>query len=256
MVVELVEYNDISYRGNTGRTRKYKIKCRMCESENTKIGNNGKSIWIKDKDVRGYWTGFLCYKCSFEKEKICYRCGIRVDSSQIIKIYNGQGLWTGEYVCDVCSKKLKSKCRNKLLPRDCTIGKRFIAQHIVAKVRKLKTCFEETDNFNHYFDLCDPEYSRIKVRVSTLKFNKWSFNTDGMENCDTVFLICMDRSWKNVKRVYIIPGRDITISNIYIYDEPPIIKPIEYNKFRADDVVYNDAYHSMKLEDCPVLKSD
>ena len=254
MTIHLVKDDEISYKGVKRSSHDNDIRCRMCGGTTTEIHANGESIWIKDKDIKRNWNSYLCYKCVYQRDKFCYKCGVDNLSADLLKRYSSKGLWTGEYICDACICKSKAKCRNRGISRDSTMGKLFIAQQIVAKVRGLKSCKLETDNFRYEFDFCDPKYSRIKVRVATIISNKWSFKTIGMENCDTVFLICMDKMWKDVKRVYIIPGGDVYTVCIYIYEKSSSTRPIEYDIFRTDEKIYNDAYHSLNLKNCTVLK--
>jgi len=67
-------------------------------------------------------------------------------------------------------------------------------------------------------------------------------------------LICMDDNWpwKNVEKVYAIPWeivgykKGIQIGKDY--------KKFLYDEFRIDERPFNDIYHKMKLENCPVLR--
>ncbi len=72
---------------------------------------------------------------------------------------------------------------------------------------------------------------------------------------DILYLVCMDEGYKNIKRLYKIPTSDIDhIQTIQIYDKTSRSSKWEKYRLSHEEVnVVNDIYHSMKIEDCPVL---
>lgn len=60
--------------------------------------------------------------------------------------------------------------------------------------------------------------------------------------------IVVEKPWKNVKRVYVIPEDSSELyGKIYIsiYDKPS--RESKWEKFRVDEKPYNDTYHKMDM---------
>lgn len=78
------------------------FKCRLCGSDKTRTMSNGKSIWIKDINIKKEWTGrFLCYQCNYPI-RICHKCGESSHHRRIHKHFNSDGYWTGKFSCNKC----------------------------------------------------------------------------------------------------------------------------------------------------------
>lgn len=76
-----------------------KFKCRLCGSNETRIRSNGKPIWIRDLDIHQEFTGeYLCYRCYYQTEKRCYKCG---KTDNINKEYVNKH-WIGRFICHNC----------------------------------------------------------------------------------------------------------------------------------------------------------
>lgn len=185
--------------------------------------------------------------------------------------FKKDGKWDkSSYICNLCYNKENSKLpnsniniiksqrkfRNKQLSINCTSGRGFIGEQIWCKVRGVKNCNIETDNFSYVFDHSpDREYGIVNTKISSLhtKQNNWNFDLRG--KCDNVVLICMNVNWIEIERIYIIPSKEIgnrtktTISKNSTSES-------WYEKYRIDNAPYNEVYKSMNLSDCPVLKSD
>lgn len=210
---------------------------------------------------KGTFIGFICYDCnkidktdtrkyllSKRKNRRCCRC-------KNIKTYtyiDGREAWvncacgdiscTG-WLCNKCWQKTQQLCRNDFLDKYSTTGKAIISQWIVAKNMNIFDLNMKNDNFNEKIDLSYHQiYKKIDVKSATLSGKSWLFNGIA-KNCDTFCFVCMDKLWKNVERVYIIPSQELygkTCLKIYKDKE-------WYGKFRIDETSYNNMYHSVNI---------
>ncbi len=198
------------------------------------------------------------------KKKICYKCG-SVQSSRFYVHENVGGYL--EWECNIChrdspyshnsARKSVANWRNKNVDPYSKDGKGFIGEMIVASTLSLKNCNIELDNFHAKFDVSPHDlYGKIQVKTATLIKNKWDFSKFTNIDFDTVFLVCMDGNipWKNVERIYAIPvyiATQRTGINIY----KTTFENSWHKKFRIDEISYNNTFHNMKLENCPILKA-
>lgn len=253
------------------------LKCYIC-------GTDKSPHWHRNYNDKGDWTGRrICSECKleiekektrkikerFSQEKICCRC-------RSIETYvdpNGYHRWH-RHVCDKksCTKFLCDKCWNKVeynadwrdgnLDPESPPGKGFATEMTVAKVRNLKNCNLELDNFNAKFDLSiDPEYGKPQVKGPTLIAGMWHAVMGIRHNFDHLWIVCMDKKREHVKRVYIIPKLElINYTHIDIYEDWSRVKggsKFEWiEKYRVDEKPYDDAYHDLKLDNCNVLRKN
>ncbi len=155
-------------------------------------------------------------------------------------------------------QKKKALCRNNNLDPKGKMGKGYITEVLVAKKLGIKTCFDVTGNFNYpgYDILEHKDYGKINAKGSTLsKSGHHHFNTNKSTKPDFFFCIGYDEEMKHVISVYIILNDDdvnilssisIPYYNSSIWDT---FKEIEEEVKKWDEL-----YHTMKLENCPVLK--
>jgi hypothetical protein len=176
-------------------------------------------------------------------------------------------IWTGNYYCDSCHHKLKRKCRNKEIEKDSRKGKGFIIEQVIAKTLGINNCNIELDDFNAIFDLYDPlKFKEIQVRSAkpsirkatwngkVYEYDVWHFGLD-IPEFDTFMLACMSKDYKNIERMYAIPENKIPLAaGLTIYKEPK--NYAWYEEYRIDEKPYNDTYHSMNIDNCPVIKDD
>jgi len=147
------------------------------------------------------------------------------------------------------------KCRNKELSKNSTKGKGFRGEQIFVIAREAKNCNIEMDNFNFVYDVYDKEYGKVQVKTRMPYYGDYHFSGIDADKYDTVVLICMDKKWKNVIRIYIIPTDCINSKKITIPGHPS--RESKWEEFRISDIkIYNDAYHNMSIEECPILKND
>ena len=66
----------------------------------------------------------------------------------------------------------------------------------------------------------------------------------------------MSKDWKDVDRIYIIPESEAKEGTSITISKNPYRGIPWYEKYRVDEKPYNEAYHSLSIEDCSVLKDD
>lgn len=156
--------------------------------------------------------------------------------------------------------KSKRKCRNKNLDPDSSCGFGYISEVLTAKFLGIKTCFDITGNFNHRkFDMYQHEdFGRIDSKGSKLFYYEgcyyWIFTTRKNNIPDFFFCIGYNDTRTEVMCVYIIPNENIITNAIYINKNWNQHKD-PYYWYKQDPKPWNDLFHTLKLEDCPVLKT-
>ncbi len=192
--------------------------------------------------------------------KRCYKCGrVNEDGNYDLK----------DRLCSRCHQNEENdKFRKPLvnfrtgnLSRYTAHGLGYIGVQIVAITNGVEDCNIKMDNFCFYIDLSKhTEYGYCEVKTGSFLLNRgrWvTFCEIKPWNFDNIFLVCMDwnRPWKNVCRIYIVSSEYVDISNITIYLGTST-KSSRWDRFKVDKVSYDNTYHSMKLENCNVLRKD
>jgi hypothetical protein len=213
-----------------------------------------------------------CFICGSKESGLCKGKPLwfkyKIDE---IGKFNFDGKWNNEYICRSCYRKEEDKepdslhkleklnrlCRNGNLSKNSEAGKGFICEQIWCKARDLQNCNIITDNFHHKYDTSkDDEFGYCQIRSNGFlkESNRWnSFRTKG--TYINLVLFCMNKDYTNIDRMYIIPEIEAKkVKVITIYKNNRVDS--WYNKFQIDETPYNEVFHSMSLEDCPVLKSD
>lgn len=211
--------------------------------------------------------GRKCFRCNSTTTFVDPKTGKATWRKRKIQI-DDKSVWDGKnYYCDSCHHKLKRKWRNKGLEKDSRHGKGFRIEQVIAKTLGIKNCNVELDDFNTTFDLYDPvKYKDIQARSAKPSIRKaswkdqlyeydvWHFGMD-IPEFDTLMLVCMSEDYKDIVRIYAIPTDKLSFSQgITIYEDPKF--PAWYEEFRIDEKPYNETYHSLSIEDCPVIKSN
>lgn len=167
----------------------------------------------------------------------------------------------GKLMCEKCYQKRyrNNDYINGILDVNSGVGFGFLTQRVVAKVLnlKLKDDCNCSINFGYPYDLFDvSKYGKIDVKGRKLNSrNAWQYGFLSEKQTDTYILVGFDENKKNILRVWIInkinkhifKNRLVNISN-----------NIRYGLKRAkqcevDPTPYNDAFHSMSIENCSVL---
>ncbi len=206
------------------------IRCCICNSDKTSIDRDGYPVWRKYKDEMGNWD---------KKSYSCHSC--------YMDIYNKSA--NGSHTM----MRLLRSVRTGNIYIYGDKGKGLIVEMVVAKVRRLKNINIETDNFNSQLDLsCDNEYGRPQIKGPSLIGGIWKVHFG--PNFDHIWIVCMDKNRKNVKRIYIIPCCKLANSTVInIYEDWSRVtrggSKFEWvEEYRIDEFIkdiYNDAYHSL-----------
>ena len=178
-------------------------------------------FWLKCRDENGIWDkkSYLCNKC-YGKD------------------------WYKKYKSDEI--KSQTKCRNIGFGKCDSQGKSMISEAFIAKVLGVNIVNIDKDNFCSIIDLqYHPIFGKIQVKVRTFmdNYDGWGGIDFGMEHdFDTLIFACMDKKWKNVERIYIIPESELYgLTGISITK-----KGLKYEKFRNTDIqLYNDTYQDL-----------
>lgn len=208
----------------------------------------------------------------------CYRCGRCFDNAtgNPIREKDKDDKWIGIWDCHNCWNKYSSNgsnyiikserdCRNNNLDPNSEVGFGYITTTLVKKFLKIEDCFDITGNF------CYPEYDMIEHEDLGLIDAKGSsliiingklchsFGIQKNKKADFFFCIGFDKDRKHVLAVFIIPN-DNDISNkgtITIYYNG--IRGSKYNIFKQSEEEvkkWDDTFHTMKLDNCPVLRKN
>lgn len=232
---------------------------------------NGKSIWVVEDEEgninKDPTKEQLTIAIADKRTKIIRRkCCVCNGGNATRRYYDEKGYWNGrDHICDKCDKKKLwgpiTNCRNKLLSKNCSAGKGFTIEQVIAIYLGIKNCNIEMDNFNFRFDL-SPHIIDGKIQVMGLRMSeteRWNFGGKDLSgrviNSDTVYLICMDKIRKNIERAYRVPSEDIVgIASITIVKNPPYgSKWTKYRLNKDEEKKINDIYHSLDIYKCPVL---
>lgn len=184
--------------------------CCKCKNTETYVNNSGTHVW---------------YSCLCEEENC------------------------KEYLCNKCYRKLDRLCRNGLLSMSISIGMGIVGESSIAKTRKLKVLSIELDIFNYKFDhLPDAEYDIIQTKTKKPDiYGNWHINFGIKHNFDTLFALCMSNDMKNVGRLYAIPEKELYgMLGITICGNPHPSIGSKWERFRINEKLYNDAYHSIR----------
>jgi len=211
-------------------------KCYVCGGSETYIDSEGREHWSCHRDEKGKWTGnWLCNTCRMntDKKKKYYK-----DRYNEIK-----------YITD---------CRNARINIKSEKCKGCIGAQICAITLGVGDLNIQMDNFTYYVDLSEhTKYGYCEVKTATFnpRDGRWYFNKIHKENFDYILLVCMDQywPWKNILRIYAIPSDMImTSTTITIYDNPS--RKTWYEESEMDEKPFNDTYHNMDINKCPVLR--
>lgn len=203
------------------------------------------------------------------KPKLCCICGNNNDVRK--RYYDDNGNWDGESrLCDNCYtninynyiQKMLAGFRNGNLDPLSTVGKGFIGQQIIAKKYNVDDCNLKMDNFHFYVDLSKISgFGYCEVKISGLHGKLWKAELGMEHKFDTVFVLCMDKNvpWIDIERAYVIPESKLYgEARINIYkDFSNMRSRFKWvDKFRVDEKDFNDIYHTMKLENCKILRKN
>lgn len=173
-----------------------------------------------------------------------------------------KGLAKGNVMCVNCYAKSYRDYMNNNLDKNSEVGFAFISQRVVANVLGLELKYDCNCKygFKAPIDLYHKDkYKYINVKASHLHSdNSWKFKLTQREIPDTYIMLGFSQDKKDILRVWITdPLDDLTYERKYIGITNNINSGIKRAKpWEVDSKPYNNAYHSMNLNNCSVLRSD
>lgn len=207
---------------------------------------------------------------------ICCICG-----SRDTYIYQGSPKW---YTCicgkEGCTRFLCNKCymkqqndlpdSHKNLRRDLgdltkisittESGTGIFGECVIANILGIRNCDDCTLTKKNYDWSCphdlEKDGRKIQVKARIQWYGQYSFSIGDIHNFNILYILCLNRGMKNIRRIYVIP--DIKISDkkgITIYEDSSTGDL--YEEFRVEDIKqYNDAYNYImeRLKNCRILK--
>lgn len=216
----------------------YKEKvCCSCKTIFTYIDNRGYENWHRCNCKKADCTKYLCKKCYW---KIIERPRVAQNPNSSHNIIKSMMKW-----------------RKGKLPKNSEKGKGFRMEQVIAKYIGKDNCNLVANNFNNRgFGL----EGKIGVMSREPYYGDWIFGVGSKkkgrnmkDGRDIIYLVCMDKGYKNVKRLYRIPTTDIDyIQTIQIYGN----NNSKWEQYRLRDEEVNKVnaiYHNMKIENCPIL---
>ena len=236
-MLKLVNEDEVRYNKD-----RYTIKCRLCDSYETKTRSDGEPIWIKDKNSKGEWTNkFMCYRCAYERSKSCYRCESDNDK-YITKYYDDQGIWTGKYICDACQHKETAEFRSERIQLNIGIGKGSLGDAIISKILEIPACSIYAGDLKLPFGLIHGYYGIVGIKMAKSNRGRWDFCSNGRIVADTYFYLGFSEDYQDIEITYIIPSEDLERSNgrLCVYRNSK-----KCLKYKVDPSPYNDIYHSL-----------
>ena len=268
-----------------------KVIDKLCNRDNDK--NAYKMFKAPDLGEKPRWVivggdGFIINKNPTKEElksakkwafkhnstETCYRCGGSFNEviGHPYKEKDKDGKWLGIWDCINCwnkydlnsvnnRKKLNADCRNNNLDPNSNQGVGYITAVLVKKFLGIEDCFDITNNFNYpKYDMIEHEdWGLIDAKGSSLLIHQnklyHQFHTNKNKNANFFFCIGYDEDRKHVKVVFIIPN-DEDISELDAISIP-YNGYSKYNKCKESEEEvkkWDDIFHTLKLDNCPVLR--
>ena len=248
MTIELVGDDEIRHK----KGKYHGIKCRLCGNTETRTQSNGDPIWVEDKNVKGDFSGYyICYDCHHKRDKICHKCGTEqiLKSMRMIKYYDSDGLWTGEYVCPSCHNEYNRSYRNRNIVLTIKEGSGSVMDVVIATILEIQTCSIYAGDKKLPFNLIHGYYGIIGVKTSQLKDDKWYFNINDYVSADTYFCVGLDEKLKNICAIYIIQTEERSNNTGRLKEGRLSISKNskKYKKFEVDPEPYNHIYQNMDI---------
>ena len=165
----------------------------------------------------------------------------------------------GQRLCNTCYKNLDNYKSGKLDSNSST-GFAFISQRVVAKVLGLDLKYDCNCSigFNSEYDLHDKNnYGTINVKARALyDDNIWMFSFRNKYVPNTYILLGFASNKSDILRVWIANSNGDLVckkKGIGITNSDKGLKRAEF--WEVDAEPYNNAYHTMSLYNCSILKN-
>ena len=245
---------------------KYKKFDAPCVGKRRWIIVGGDGITINKNPTKEELKSAIKWGFKYNSTGTCYRCGKSFDKTTAhpIREKDKDGNWLGIWDCKNCWQKLEADCRNGNLDSNSPAGVGYIAATLVKKFLGIEDCFDITDNFCHpKYDMIEHEdWGLIDAKGSSLLERKdgclyHMFGINKNEKADFFFCIGFDKDRKHVLAVSIIPNdNDISkLNNIKVYYNGNGISKYNKHKESEEEIKkWDNMFHTMKLDNCPVLR--
>lgn len=253
-------------------------KCCRCGSDKTHLEGGTSPKWRSCKCGKQDCTKWLCYDCFNETQRIkhgeenekrlkkikCCKCGSdNTYRNWWVKYKDNKGNWDRKsYICKTCYNEKwyaetigpMRKCRSEDI-----YSKKFedlserekgkIIEDVVAEELGIENQNVVTDNYNCPCDLTYHEkYGNIQVkaRAFVILENRQKFEFRNIHTYDTLCIVGVDKNWKNIEYVLMIPtdelvkmlNNEVEKESISIYKD----KFSAYNEFRIDHMPYDKKF--------------
>ncbi len=230
--------------------------------------------------IFGGWNNAIkeagLWKKRYNPTHTCYRCGRSFDEvlGHPTREKDNDGKFIG-WDCANCWEKYdpnsntniikpKADCRNNNLDPNSNAGIGYITTVLVKKFLGIEDCFDKTDNFNYRgYDMIEHKYwGKIDVKGSSLLHRNYNSNTlwhsfHTVKNNKPNFFFCIgyDKNRKHVIVVYIIPNNEEVkaVQAIGV----PLTEYSKWHEFRVSEEEikkWDDIFHTMKLDNCTILR--
>ncbi len=159
-------------------------------------------------------------------------------------------------------KKLETDCRNKNLDPNSSPGIGYIAATLVKKKLGIDDCFDITDNFCYRkYDMIehkdrekiDSKGSSLIIPICGKPYHEFGIHKN--KKADFFFCIGFDKERKHILAIFIIQNDEyvgeLEAINISYNGNS------KWNKFKESEEEvkkWDELYHTMKLDNCPVLR--
>ena len=182
--------------------------------------------------------------------EVCSYCGKRAD-----KIPNFRQ-WFYENGFRYCEEHKRGPDYKKgTLDVNSTTARGRIGEILVAKVLNIGKEHDCNRISCHYkFDLIHEKYGKIDVKTSKLSIgNAWRFVFRAKKEANSYICIGLSLDRKNVLHVWIIPNKGEIRNLIGLGISNKHVSLLNNNKWEIDAKPYNDALHSMSLDNCKMM---
>lgn len=197
--------------------------------------------------MRGQRTNKIFYNPT----GICDRCNKeKLIQGKVYREYNKDGNWTGKWLCGKCWHKEKSaknhevfkllaKHRTNKCDLDITNSRGSALEELTCIWRGVKNLNIENDNYNSPIDHSrDSELGIIQTKGGTYYLNGWRLNKLDRERnkpIDYIIFYCVDKNFRNIERIYIIPKSEIIGRQGITFVKDPSRGIPWYEKYRVKD---------------------
>lgn len=163
--------------------------------------------------------------------------------------------------CRSCYDKYDYKYGN--LDPNTNVATGFIGEKIVLKTLDSEIHCNCKKSFNHSVDIYDKHvYGKIDVKSAVLREEEerkngiWGFKLNQVEIPDYYFVLAFTPYYQDIKHVWVIPSEaEILQGKQKIGITNSKIGLSRFKQYEVSPLTFNETYHSMDIENCPVIRS-